>query len=190
MRPNSCLLWGTKTNSFSPQEPNHYQQLRLCAKPELCPSPRFVLFLAGQPEGLLLIRLAGVELAPGATAWLQRELLPKQPLWFQLLGRDSSALNCLVLVHKVGTQNLPLICSFGWDCSHTVISAHLTTVIVYELSSLVWILNVAFASLIAGAVFQTDSWQECVSLPVPKRHPVILISLMFVIHCSLTNALH
>ncbi|NWT78741.1 CC033 protein, partial [Lanius ludovicianus] len=53
-----------------------------------------------QPEGLLLIRLAGVELAPGSTAWLQRELLPKQPLWFQLLGRDSSALECLVLVHK------------------------------------------------------------------------------------------
>uniref|UniRef100_A0A8C3V6S4 Chromosome 3 open reading frame 33 n=1 Tax=Catharus ustulatus TaxID=91951 RepID=A0A8C3V6S4_CATUS len=54
------------------------------------------------PKGLLLIRLAGVELAPGATAWLQRELLPTQPLWFQLLGRDSSALNCLVLVHKGG----------------------------------------------------------------------------------------
>ncbi|RMC01878.1 hypothetical protein DUI87_21039 [Hirundo rustica rustica] len=53
-----------------------------------------------QPEGLLLIRLAGLELAPGATAWLQRELLPKQPLWFQLLGRDSSALDCLVLLHK------------------------------------------------------------------------------------------
>ncbi|NXD38342.1 CC033 protein, partial [Copsychus sechellarum] len=55
-----------------------------------------------QPEGLLLIRLAGVELAPGGTAWLQRELLPRQPLWFQLLGRDSSALDCLVLVHKGG----------------------------------------------------------------------------------------
>ncbi|NWY74577.1 CC033 protein, partial [Erithacus rubecula] len=55
-----------------------------------------------QPEGLLLIRLAGVELAPGATAWLQRELLPKQPLWFQLLARDSSALDCLVLLHKGG----------------------------------------------------------------------------------------
>uniref|UniRef100_A0A8D2MYL1 CC033 protein n=1 Tax=Zonotrichia albicollis TaxID=44394 RepID=A0A8D2MYL1_ZONAL len=54
------------------------------------------------PEGLLLIRLAGVELAAGGTAWLQRELLPKQPLWFQLLGRDSSALDCLVLVHKGG----------------------------------------------------------------------------------------
>uniref|UniRef100_A0A8C3QHZ9 Chromosome 3 open reading frame 33 n=1 Tax=Cyanoderma ruficeps TaxID=181631 RepID=A0A8C3QHZ9_9PASS len=55
-----------------------------------------------QAEGLLLIRLAGVELAPGATAWLQQELLPKQPLWFQLLGRDTSALDCLVLVHKGG----------------------------------------------------------------------------------------
>ncbi|NXQ30038.1 CC033 protein, partial [Alaudala cheleensis] len=55
-----------------------------------------------QPEGLLLIRLAGVQLAPGGTAWLQRELLPKQPLWFQILGRDSSALECLVLVHKGG----------------------------------------------------------------------------------------
>uniref|UniRef100_A0A674GBA1 Chromosome 3 open reading frame 33 n=1 Tax=Taeniopygia guttata TaxID=59729 RepID=A0A674GBA1_TAEGU len=55
-----------------------------------------------QPEGLLLIRLAGVELAAGGTAWLQRELLPKQPLWFQLLGRDSSALECLVLVQKGG----------------------------------------------------------------------------------------
>ncbi|NWS36614.1 CC033 protein, partial [Polioptila caerulea] len=55
-----------------------------------------------QPQGLLLIRLAGLELAPGATAWLKQELLPKQPLWFQLLGRDSSALECLVLVHKGG----------------------------------------------------------------------------------------
>ncbi|NXV01049.1 CC033 protein, partial [Cettia cetti] len=55
-----------------------------------------------QREGLLLIRLAGVELAPGGMAWLQRELLPKQPLWFQLLGRDSSALDCLVLLNKGG----------------------------------------------------------------------------------------
>ncbi|NXI76133.1 CC033 protein, partial [Rhipidura dahli] len=61
-----------------------------------------------QPEGLLLLRLAGVELAPGGTAWLQRELLPKQPLWFQLLGRDSSALECLVLVHKGGFLSMCL----------------------------------------------------------------------------------
>lgn len=103
------------------------------------PAPDFSLSLAGQPEGLLLIRLAGVELAPGGTAWLQRELLPKQPLWFQLLGRDSSALECLVLVHKVKreTQKLALIYGFKCECSHTVISVHLTNVIIYDLSSLV-----------------------------------------------------
>ncbi|XP_027503006.1 protein C3orf33 homolog isoform X1 [Corapipo altera] len=53
-----------------------------------------------QSEGLLLIRLAGVEVAPSGTAWLQRELSPQQPMWFQLLGREGSALDCLVLVNK------------------------------------------------------------------------------------------
>ncbi|XP_071422828.1 protein C3orf33 homolog [Pithys albifrons albifrons] len=53
-----------------------------------------------QSEGLLLVRLAGVEVAPSGTAWLQRELSPHQPLWFQLLGREGSALECLVLVNK------------------------------------------------------------------------------------------
>ncbi|NXF77086.1 CC033 protein, partial [Sclerurus mexicanus] len=53
-----------------------------------------------QAEGLLLIRLAGVELAPGGTAWLQRQLSPQQHMWFQLLGREGSALECLVLVNK------------------------------------------------------------------------------------------
>ncbi|XP_029818173.1 protein C3orf33 homolog [Manacus vitellinus] len=53
-----------------------------------------------QSEGLLLIRLAGVEVAPSGTAWLQRELSPQQHMWFQLLGREGSALDCLVLVNK------------------------------------------------------------------------------------------
>ncbi|NXM71026.1 CC033 protein, partial [Serilophus lunatus] len=53
-----------------------------------------------QPEGVLLVRLAGVEVAPSGTAWLQRELSPQQHMWIQLLGRDSSALECLVLVNK------------------------------------------------------------------------------------------
>ncbi|KAM6357820.1 protein C3orf33 homolog isoform 2-T3 [Alca torda] len=53
-----------------------------------------------QSKGLLLVRLAGVELAPGGMAWLQRELKPKQMIWFQLLGRENSALECLVLVNK------------------------------------------------------------------------------------------
>lgn len=44
MRPNSCLLWGTKRDSFRPRESIHYQQLRVCAKPELSPSTRFLPF--------------------------------------------------------------------------------------------------------------------------------------------------
>ncbi|XP_008941892.1 PREDICTED: protein C3orf33 homolog, partial [Merops nubicus] len=53
-----------------------------------------------QSKGLLLVRLAGVELAPSGRAWLQQELKPKQMLWFQLLGREDLALECLVLVNK------------------------------------------------------------------------------------------
>lgn len=55
----------------------------------------------GQSEGLLLVRLAGVELTPEGTVWLQRELKPSQVIWFQLLGREHLALECLVLVNKV-----------------------------------------------------------------------------------------
>ncbi|NXP02675.1 CC033 protein, partial [Thinocorus orbignyianus] len=53
-----------------------------------------------QSKGLLLVRLAGVELAPSGMAWLQQELKPKQIIWFQLLGREDMALECLVLVNK------------------------------------------------------------------------------------------
>ncbi|NXL58511.1 CC033 protein, partial [Chordeiles acutipennis] len=53
-----------------------------------------------QKKGLLLVRLAGVELAPSGRAWLQQELKPKQMIWFQLLGREDLALECLVLVNK------------------------------------------------------------------------------------------
>ncbi|NXW45117.1 CC033 protein, partial [Nyctiprogne leucopyga] len=53
-----------------------------------------------QKKGLLLVRLAGVELAPSGMAWLQQELKPKQMIWFQLLGREDFALECLVLVNK------------------------------------------------------------------------------------------
>ncbi|XP_009072969.1 PREDICTED: protein C3orf33 homolog, partial [Acanthisitta chloris] len=61
-----------------------------------------------QPEGLLLVRLAGVELAPNGMAWLQKELSPRQHLWFQLLGREGSALECLVLVNKGGFLSMCL----------------------------------------------------------------------------------
>ncbi|NXG68036.1 CC033 protein, partial [Baryphthengus martii] len=53
-----------------------------------------------QSKGLLLVRLAGVELVPSGVAWLQQELKPQQMLWFQLLGREDVALECLVLVNK------------------------------------------------------------------------------------------
>ncbi|XP_054022498.1 protein C3orf33 homolog [Dryobates pubescens] len=53
-----------------------------------------------QSKGLLLVKLAGVELAPSGMAWLQQELKPKQMIWFQLLGREELALECLVLVNK------------------------------------------------------------------------------------------
>ncbi|NXP74081.1 CC033 protein, partial [Ramphastos sulfuratus] len=53
-----------------------------------------------QSKGLLLVRLAGVELAPSGMAWLQQELKPKEMIWFQLLGREELALECLVLVNK------------------------------------------------------------------------------------------
>ncbi|XP_009956464.1 PREDICTED: protein C3orf33 homolog, partial [Leptosomus discolor] len=53
-----------------------------------------------QSKGLLLVRLAGVEVAPSGMAWLRQELKPKQMVWFQLLGREDLALECLVLVNK------------------------------------------------------------------------------------------
>ncbi|CAI5775751.1 Uncharacterized protein PODLI_1B027692 [Podarcis lilfordi] len=51
-------------------------------------------------DGLLLIRLAGVELTPDGTVWLKEEVKPPQMMWFQLLGRKDSALDCLVVVSK------------------------------------------------------------------------------------------
>uniref|UniRef100_U3J677 Chromosome 3 open reading frame 33 n=1 Tax=Anas platyrhynchos platyrhynchos TaxID=8840 RepID=U3J677_ANAPP len=53
-----------------------------------------------QSKGLLLVRLAGVELAPSGMVWLQKELKPSQMVWFQLLGREDLALECRVLVNK------------------------------------------------------------------------------------------
>lgn len=49
----------------------------------------------------MLVRLAGVELAPSGMVWLQKELKPSQMVWFQLLGREDLALECRVLVNKV-----------------------------------------------------------------------------------------
>ncbi|XP_055237851.2 protein C3orf33 homolog isoform X2 [Gorilla gorilla gorilla] len=55
-----------------------------------------------EPRGALLVKLAGVELAETGKAWLQKELKPSQLLWFQLLGKENSALFCYILVNKGG----------------------------------------------------------------------------------------
>uniref|UniRef100_A0A8D0LAS9 Chromosome 3 open reading frame 33 n=2 Tax=Sphenodon punctatus TaxID=8508 RepID=A0A8D0LAS9_SPHPU len=53
-----------------------------------------------QLDGVLLLRLAGVELTPISMAWLKEELKPSQMMWFQLLGREELVLDCLILVNK------------------------------------------------------------------------------------------
>ncbi|KAM9604450.1 protein C3orf33 homolog isoform 2-T2 [Trichechus inunguis] len=61
-----------------------------------------------EPRGALLVKLAGVELTLAGRVWLQRELKPSQLLWFQLLGRENSALFCYLLVKKGGYFNVSL----------------------------------------------------------------------------------
>ncbi|KAK2492901.1 hypothetical protein MC885_015831 [Smutsia gigantea] len=53
-----------------------------------------------EPRGVLLVKLAGVELTESGKVWLQKELKPSQLLWFQLLGKENSALFCYLLVNK------------------------------------------------------------------------------------------
>nr|XP_025861909.1 protein C3orf33 homolog isoform X1 [Vulpes vulpes]XP_025861910.1 protein C3orf33 homolog isoform X2 [Vulpes vulpes] len=53
-----------------------------------------------EPCGVLLVKLAGVELTETGKLWLQEELKPSQLLWFQLLGKENSALFCYLLVNK------------------------------------------------------------------------------------------
>ncbi|XP_075403066.1 protein C3orf33 homolog isoform X2 [Tenrec ecaudatus] len=60
------------------------------------------------PCGVLLVKLAGVELTETGKAWVQKELKPSQLLWFQLLGRENSALFCYLLVNKGGYFNVSL----------------------------------------------------------------------------------
>ncbi|KAJ1088129.1 hypothetical protein NDU88_001288 [Pleurodeles waltl] len=59
-----------------------------------------------QSNGALVLRLAGVELTQSGKTWLQEELKPSQMLWFQLLRRDNSVLDCFVLVNKGGFFNV------------------------------------------------------------------------------------
>ncbi|XP_043329872.1 protein C3orf33 homolog isoform X2 [Cervus elaphus] len=60
-----------------------------------------------EPCGVLLVKLAGVELTETGKVWLQKELKPSQVLWFQLLGKENSALFCYLLVNKMVKAGRP-----------------------------------------------------------------------------------
>ncbi|XP_008592833.1 PREDICTED: protein C3orf33 homolog isoform X1 [Galeopterus variegatus] len=64
--------------------------------------------LRKEPYGVLLVKLAGVELTETGKMWLQKELKPSQTLWFQLLGKENSALFCYLLVNKGGYFSVSL----------------------------------------------------------------------------------
>ncbi|XP_069831572.1 protein C3orf33 homolog [Dendropsophus ebraccatus] len=51
-------------------------------------------------QGSLLVRLAGVELTENGKMWLQNNLHPSQTLWFQLLNREDSELDCFVFINR------------------------------------------------------------------------------------------
>nr|XP_033815120.1 protein C3orf33 homolog isoform X2 [Geotrypetes seraphini] len=53
-----------------------------------------------QSNGSLLVRLAGVELTENGKLWLREWLKPSEMLWFQLLRRDDSLLDCFILVNR------------------------------------------------------------------------------------------
>ncbi|XP_075720128.1 protein C3orf33 homolog [Rhinoderma darwinii] len=56
-------------------------------------------------HGSLLVRLAGVELTQNGKIWLQNNLQPSQILWFQLLTREDSMLDCFVFINRGGFIN-------------------------------------------------------------------------------------
>lgn len=78
----------------------------------LCGAPLrlhfFYITFLDKPCGVLLVKLAGVELTETGKVWLQEELKPSQLLWFQLLGKENSALLCYLLVHRGGYFNVNL----------------------------------------------------------------------------------
>ncbi|XP_018117514.1 chromosome 3 open reading frame 33 L homeolog isoform X1 [Xenopus laevis] len=53
-------------------------------------------------QGTLFIRFAGVEMTPSGKIWLQDRLQPSQMLWFQLLNREDSVLDCFILLDRLG----------------------------------------------------------------------------------------
>lgn len=60
-------------------------------------------------------------------AWLQQELKPQQMIWFQLLGREDLALECLVLVNKVNIATKNFLLSAVLSLTVVIQSSHLRT---------------------------------------------------------------
>ncbi|KAG9494180.1 protein C3orf33 homolog [Eleutherodactylus coqui] len=56
-------------------------------------------------QGSLLVRLAGVELTQDGRIWLQNNLQTSQRLWFQLLNREDSVLDCFIFINRGGFFN-------------------------------------------------------------------------------------
>ncbi|XP_028650341.1 protein C3orf33 homolog [Erpetoichthys calabaricus] len=59
-----------------------------------------------QQDTLLTVKLAGVELTEDGKAWLKQNLAPAQVVWFRLLGKENSAVDCLVLANLGGIFNV------------------------------------------------------------------------------------
>ncbi|KAM5165487.1 protein C3orf33 homolog [Mantella aurantiaca] len=56
-------------------------------------------------HGSLLLRFAGVELTACGKHWLLTNLQPSQNLWFQLLSREDSMLDCFIYINRGGFFN-------------------------------------------------------------------------------------
>ncbi|XP_007887074.2 protein C3orf33 homolog [Callorhinchus milii] len=53
-----------------------------------------------QSSGLLMIRMAGLQMTDEARIWLQEQIKPSNIVWFQLLGREDSIIDCIVRKNK------------------------------------------------------------------------------------------
>ncbi|KAL4647003.1 hypothetical protein GN956_G8387, partial [Arapaima gigas] len=51
-------------------------------------------------DGLLDVRLAGVDLTEDGRSWLREKLTPADTVWFRLLHREADTLDCLVSVSR------------------------------------------------------------------------------------------
>ncbi|XP_064828821.1 uncharacterized protein LOC135545114 [Oncorhynchus masou masou] len=56
----------------------------------------------------LAVRLAGVELTPEGTVWLEQHLSPAQTVWLKLVSREEETLHCLVSVSRGSWRSLCL----------------------------------------------------------------------------------